>query len=102
MKFIYATFTLGLLASPLYGSSMIERACNRLDRAAATYQVCSCIQQVANVTLSRSDQKKAAKFFKDPQLAQDTRQSDRRAKEKFWKRYKNWGELASLNCSTES
>lgn len=99
MKLIQAIIIAGFLASPASAGGVIERACNKSDRSAATRIACSCIQKVANIKLSRSDQKTAAKFFKDPHLAQETRQSDSRAKEKFWKRYKQWGELATVHCS---
>ena len=75
----------------------IERACNNSDRNASR-AVCSCIQKVADIKLTRTDQSLAAKFFKDPQLAQDTRQSDDTAKEKFWKRYKAFGAKAAQVC----
>jgi hypothetical protein len=77
----------------------IERACNKMDRKAATRSACSCIQRVANRNLSRKDQKLAAKFFHDPHLAQETRQSNSSSKERFWKRYKAWGEKANQSCS---
>ncbi len=77
----------------------IERACINSQRSASP-GVCSCIQQVADMKLSRSDQKMAAKFFKDPHLAQETRQSSNRSKEKFWLRYKEWGQTAAQTCSS--
>jgi hypothetical protein len=54
---------------------------------------------VADVKLSSLDQTMAAKFFKDPQRAQDTRQSDKRSAEAFWLRYKEFGYLAAKHCS---
>jgi hypothetical protein len=87
-----------LAATPLYAGS-IEQACNNSQRNAEP-SICSCIQKVADIKLSRRDQKQAAKFFTDPQLAQDTRQSDNPSKEQFWLRYKAFGVLAAENCST--
>ena len=87
-----------VIAAPLYAGT-IERACNKSPRN-ATRATCSCIQKVADVKLSRGDQKQAAKFFVDPQLAQDTRQSDNPTKERFWLRYKAFGQLATQYCST--
>ena len=74
------------------------RACIKSDRHASR-SLCSCIQQVADVKLSRKDQKLAAKFFEDPHLAQETRQSGNSAKERFWLRYKAWGQTAEQYCS---
>jgi hypothetical protein len=76
----------------------ISRACLEADRRAASPALCSCVQQVANQTLSGGDQSRAAAFFEDPQLAQDTRQSDRGSDERFWTRYRAFTDLASEIC----
>lgn len=97
MKIITTAIVILCLASPTLAGGKIERACNKSDRQASR-STCKCIQRVANNELSRTDQKLAAKFFKDPQLAQDTRQSDNAGKERFWKRYKNFGNTARETC----
>tara|TARA_R110002111_G_C5714167_1_gene347029 strand:+ start:147 stop:449 length:303 start_codon:yes stop_codon:yes gene_type:complete len=79
-------------------SGKIERACNSSQRNVSA-STCSCIQSVANTKLTGRDQTLAAKFFKDPQMAQETRQSDRRSSEAFWQRYKAFGSAAAQNCS---
>ena len=79
-------------------SGDISAACMAADRRDASPALCSCIQQVANQSLSGGDQARAATFFANPQLAQDTRQSDDSRKEAFWKRYKIFGELAADAC----
>lgn len=76
----------------------ISQACLQSDRRAATPELCSCIQQVANQSLSGGEQARAAAFFADPQLAQDTRQSDRSSDERFWTRYRAFTDLASEIC----
>ncbi|EBA13000.1 hypothetical protein RCCS2_03924 [Roseobacter sp. CCS2] len=76
----------------------ISRACLEADRRAASPALCSCVQQVANQSLSGSDQARAVTFFENPQLAQDTRQSDRRGDERFWDRYRAFTDLASEIC----
>lgn len=76
----------------------ISRACIDADRRNASPALCSCVQQVANQSLSNSDQARAAAFFAEPQLAQDTRQSDRGSDERFWTRYKSFTELATQIC----
>ncbi len=96
MKTILISGAALFMASPLYAGS-IERACNTSARNASR-ATCSCIQQVADTNLSHNDQKQAAKFFANPQLAQDTRQSDKPSKERFWLRYKAWGRLAADQC----
>lgn len=76
----------------------IERACLSSDRAAANPSLCGCIQRVADQVLTRADQRLAARFFKDPQRAQDIRQSDRSDHEAFWKRYRIFGSTATNVC----
>lgn len=77
----------------------IERACLQSDRAGSR-SLCGCIQDVADITLSRSDQRKAARFFGNPQKAQDTRMSDRRSDERFWDRYQEFGNAARAYCAS--
>ncbi|WP_241524019.1 hypothetical protein [Oceaniglobus indicus] len=77
----------------------IERACLKSDRRAATRSTCGCIQQVADLTLDRRDQRMAARFFRDPHRAQEVRQSSRSNDEQFWRRYKQFGSTAEAYCS---
>ena len=79
-------------------SGDVGKACMDSGRSAASPQLCSCIQGVASQALSGRDQARAATFFAEPQLAQDTRQSDRSSDEAFWLRYKDFAELASVLC----
>ena len=106
MKTLTTTFLVIALAAPLgvmtapaaEAGSTIERACMKSNRRAANRPLCGCIQRVADQILTRSDQRRAAKFFKDPQKAQDMRQSDNDAHEDFWKRYRAFGNSASNVC----
>ena len=79
----------------------IERACNKSDRSAASRELCSCIQEAADATLNNSDQRRAAKFFADPDKAQETRQSDSSSDESFWQRYKSFGQMAEAWCAPQ-
>ncbi|MGZ9812226.1 hypothetical protein ACXN5S_17320 [Pseudoroseicyclus sp. H15] len=56
------------------------------------------MQQVANQSLSNSDQRRAATFFEDPQLAQEARTSDTPAMEAFWQRYRAFADSAERIC----
>lgn len=76
----------------------ISRACVAADRRDASPALCGCVQQVANQSLSGADQARVVGFFVDPQLAQDTRQSDRVGDERFWVRYRAFTDLASQIC----
>lgn len=77
---------------------VIERACRQSSRPAANKKLCRCIQGVARKTLSRSERIKAAKFFKDPHMAQVVRQSNRPSDETLWKHYKAFGQSAAKTC----
>ncbi len=76
----------------------IDNACLNAGRSAANRQLCGCIQQVADMTLSRADQRRASGFFKDPHKAQEVRQSDRKSDEDFWLRYKSFASTAEAYC----
>jgi hypothetical protein len=91
-----------LLVPATLDAGAIERACKSSDRKNVSRALCSCIQEAADATLTLSEQRKAAKFFKDPQKAQDTRQSDNSSNETFWKRYKNFGLTAQTYCAPPS
>lgn len=95
-----AIATLVLSAIPsLAAAGPIERACLRSDRDAANRAVCSCIQQVADMTLRGPDQRRAAKFFADPERAHETWMSQRASDDAFWERYKNFGATAEAYCA---
>ena len=76
----------------------IDAACNSSAKAASS-GLCSCIQQVADMTLTRSDQRLAAKFFRDPAQAQEVRVSRKRKHQEFWERYTNFGSTAEQVCA---
>lgn len=76
----------------------VGNACLSGGRSAASPQLCSCVQQVANQSLSGRDQARAATFFSDPQSAQDTRQSDNPNNAAFWRRYRAFSDLATQVC----
>ena len=77
-------------------SGPISRACEAGGRPGANQALCSCVQGAADDTLSGREQRRAAKFFKDPQKAQDTRQGDGTAA--FWRRYKAFASRAEAVC----
>ena len=79
-------------------SGDIGRACMSAGREAASPALCSCVQQVANQSLSRADQGRAAAFFDDPDKAQQTRQSDSQRDEAFWDRYRAFADRAEAVC----
>jgi hypothetical protein len=76
----------------------IERACMASDRGGSR-SLCSCIQQAADMTLSGGDQRRAAKFFNDPDRAHATWVSQSASDDAFWDRYKQFGETAEAYCA---
>jgi len=80
----------------------IETACNRSDRKAANRLVCNCIQQVADMVLPNSDQRRAAEFFKNPDKAHATWLSQSGRDNAFWERYKQFGSYAEQYCAGNS
>ena len=85
------------LANPVL-SGPIERACMASDRG-GNRSLCGCIQQAADLTLSGGDQRRAAKFFKDPERAHETWVSQSSADDAFWERYKQFGATAEAYCA---
>lgn len=75
----------------------IQQACLVAGRTTDP-KVCACIQAAANRTLSARDQRLAVTFFSDPERAQEVRLSDRRRDERFWERYRSFGETAETFC----
>ena len=97
---IFACATLiSLCVGAPVSANVIERACLSADRPGANRVLCGCIQDVANLTLTPSEQHKAAKFFDNPHRAQEVRQSISRSDQKFWTRYKLFGSSAKTYCS---
>lgn len=87
------------LTATFASAGPISRACMKSQRDAANSAVCGCIQQVADQTLSGSDQRKAAKFFANPDAAQKVFLSKSNSDDAFWDRYKNFGASAEAYCA---
>jgi hypothetical protein len=77
----------------------ISKACMASDRGAGKRALCTCIQQAADATLSGSDQRRAAKFFRDPENAHATWVSQSASDDAFWERYKSFGATAEAYCA---
>jgi hypothetical protein len=87
------------IAAPLPASANpIERACLQSARSAVSPGLCACIGSAADLTLSRGQMRAGARFFDDPQRAQDVRQSDRRNHEDLWRAWRSFGETAEAMC----
>lgn len=89
------------LATPAQAASgTVERACLKADRDKASPALCGCIQDVASAVFSSSEERQVAKLFSSPEKTQELRQSDRASDEAFWQKYKYFGEVATLYCSS--
>ena len=77
----------------------IQNACLQAGRQGANSALCGCIQQVADITLGGSDQRRAAAFFKDPDKAQAAHMSKTHGDDAFWERYVIFGQQAEMACS---
>lgn len=87
------------LPTGAFATGPVYEACMRAGRKAASTAKCGCVQASANGVLSSSDQSRAARFFKDPHEAQETRQSDNPLHEAFWLRYKSFAARAEQSCA---
>jgi hypothetical protein len=81
-----------------FSTGPISRACLSSDRRARNPQLCGCIQTVANQSLSGADQRKASRFFADPQRAHDTWMSQSPSDDAFWERYKAFAARSEQSC----
>ena len=95
--FAAAVAVSGMASAALAGP--IEGACLRTERAAGNRALCNCIQSAADQTLRWSDQRKAAKFFTNPDRAQQVRMSKSDGDNAFWARYKAFGQTAQASCA---
>lgn len=96
---IAAAFAVLTLAPAAAAAGPIETACNRSDRQQASRALCRCIDSVARNTLTRSEQRRAARFFTDPDEAQRVRMSSARGDSDFWARYRAFGSAAESRCT---
>ncbi|SHG90767.1 hypothetical protein [Marivita hallyeonensis] len=79
-------------------SGPISRACLTSDRKARNSRLCGCIQTVADRSLSGADQRKAARFFRDPQRAMDVKMSKTPSDDAFWERYTAFATRSETSC----
>lgn len=86
-----------LLCAPAQAQA-VYKACVTSERGSGQARLCSCIQQVADQTLTKRDTRLVVEFFSNPERAQDIRHSTRRSNERFWERYERFGAAAEALC----
>jgi hypothetical protein len=79
-------------------SGEVGRACMTAGRDAASPTLCSCIQGVANQSMSGPDQRRAARLLGDPDEAEKVRSSDGFRDESFWEHYRAFAARAEAIC----
>ncbi len=84
-----------------FASGPIQKACQAQGRKAASRARCGCVQAVANRELSAADQRRGAKYFKNPHALQQVRQNQdgNAANRRFWAAWKAYGQRAAQVCS---
>lgn len=96
---IFAALAVATLAPAAALAGPIETACNRSERTQSNRALCRCIDSVADNTLTRSEQRRAARFFTNPDEAQSVRMSRTQGDNEFWARYRAFGAAAERSCN---
>ena len=91
----------GSVAQPV-AANPIERACAQSERPGVSPSICRCIGDAARLTLSPSDMREGARFFRDPARAQDIQLSDTPRNDAFWSRWQEFGKTAEAFCNQAS
>jgi hypothetical protein len=92
-----AVLSFGPVAGPAQ-SNPIEQACAQSDRPGVNTTICRCIGDAADLTLSPSDMREGARFFRDPGRAQEIQLSDTPRNDAFWSRWQQFGAMAEALC----
>jgi hypothetical protein len=84
-----------------FATGPIQKACQAQGRKAASRARCGCVQAVADKELSNADQRRGARFFKDPHGLQQVRQNqtNNAGNRRFWAAWKAYGQTAAAVCS---
>lgn len=83
--------------STMSAAGPVGSACLSSGRS-TSQMLCTCLQNVADMTLDGRDQKRAAKLFSDPEKAEAVRISDSARDKDFWTRYQGFAEAAGTIC----
>lgn len=94
------TAQIDLGSAPRFAQGPVGTACKIHNRQVATAQKCGCIQAAADMTLSQSQQQRAARFFAEPELLQQVKLSDTPPDERFWQTWARFAETAELLCES--
>ncbi|THH35184.1 hypothetical protein E4Z66_15275 [Aliishimia ponticola] len=89
-----------LPAAPVkkFAKGPLYDACQTSGRQSAGPELCGCVQWVADQKLTKAQQTRGAKYFKDNHKLQEVRQSNRASDEAFWSAWKDFGTEAGRQC----
>jgi hypothetical protein len=97
---VLSAISVAVVFGPLsVSANPIEQACVRSDRPGVSNELCRCIGGAADMTLTQSDMREGARFFRDPGRAQEIQLSDTRRNDAFWSRWQRFAETAEQLCS---
>ncbi len=84
-----------------FATGPIQKACQAQGRKQASRARCGCVQAVADRELSASDQRRGARYFRDPHKLQQVRQNQdgNASNRRFWAAWKSYGQKAARVCS---
>lgn len=84
--------------APRFAAGPINNACSTHAGRRSSAAHCGCIQAAANLTLDASDQRRAVRFFGDPEALQKVKLSDTPEDERFWYVWARFAETAEGMC----
>lgn len=86
------------LAGQVRAGNSVEAACLLTGGPGAPADFCTCMQKVADVSLSAADQKFAAYFLRNPGRAAEIRRSNPAGRRDFWHRFEVFAGAARRHC----
>lgn len=78
--------------------NVVEAACKVTGGPGASVEFCSCMQQVADLSLSLSEQKLAAYFLRNPARASRIGKANPAARKGFWQRFESFNLSTRRHC----
>lgn len=86
------------LAGEVRAGNLVEAACRLTGGPGVPDDFCSCMQTVADASLSPADQKFAAYFLRNPGHAAEIRRSNPARRRDFWQRFEVFAGAARRHC----
>jgi hypothetical protein len=98
-KIFAASIAFGCVgAGPSHAWQVIEAACKITGGPGASLQFCTCMQQVADLSLSLTEQKLAAFFLRNPGEAGEIKRRNPAHHQTFWTRFESFSLSTRRHC----